>query len=66
MAIFTIARTRDFTVTNELEKLFNEYKKLDREFFQMPCPELELRSSHSKGLRDRKRIQKFSNNQKAE
>ncbi len=52
--------TKDFKITPELEKLFGEYKKLDSDFFQIACPELELGSSHYKDLRDWKRIQTFS------
>jgi hypothetical protein len=52
--------TADFKMTTELEKLFNEYKELDSDFFQMPCPELELGSSHYKDLRDWKPMQKYS------
>lgn len=52
--------TTDFKISTELEKLFNEYKNLDSDFFQIPCAELELGSSHYKDLRDWKRIERFS------
>jgi hypothetical protein len=52
--------TTDFKISTELEKLFNEYKNLDSDFFQIPCAELEIGSSHYKDLRDWKRIERFS------
>jgi hypothetical protein len=52
--------TTDFEITRELEMIFDEYKELDSDFFQMPCPELELGSSHYKDLRDWKPMQKYS------
>ena len=52
--------TTDFKITIELERLFNEYKNLDSDFFQMPCSELELGKSFYKDLRDWKPMQKFS------
>jgi hypothetical protein len=52
--------TTDFKITIELERLFDEYKNLDSEYFQIPCYELELGTSHYKDLRDWKRILNFS------
>jgi hypothetical protein len=52
--------TADFKITIELERLFDEYKNLDSEYFQIPCYELELGTSHYKDLRDWKPMQKFS------
>jgi hypothetical protein len=50
----------DFKIIDELEKLFNEYKKLDSNHYHLPCFELQLGSSHYKDLRDWKEIQTFS------
>jgi hypothetical protein len=58
--------TTDFVIAKDLETLFDKYKKLNNDFFQIPCSELELGSSHYKDLRDWKRIQKFSVKQNTE
>jgi hypothetical protein len=52
--------TRDFTITNHLETLFNKYKNLNEALLQIPCLELELGFSHYKDLRDWKPIQNFT------
>jgi hypothetical protein len=52
--------TTDFKITIELEKLFNEYKNLDSDYFHIPCSELELGCSRYKDLRDWKQIEVFS------
>lgn len=52
--------TRDFKITVELEKLFNEYKNLDSAYFHISCSELELGKSSYKDLRDWKLIEKLS------
>jgi len=51
---------KDFKITIELEKLFNEYKNLDSNNFYISCSELELGTSNYKDLRDWKGIHKFS------
>lgn len=50
----------DFKITDELEKVFNEYKELDSNHFRLPCFEFQLGRSHYKDLRDWKVIQTFS------
>lgn len=52
--------TTDFKIPIELEKLFNEYKNLDSDYFHIPCSELQLGSSRYKDLRDWKQIEVFS------
>jgi hypothetical protein len=51
---------KDFKVTIELEKLYNEYKNLDKNNFCISCSELELGTSNYKDLRDWKGIQRYS------
>ena len=52
--------TRDFTITNHLETLFNKYENLNEALLQIPCLEVELGFSHYKDLRDWKPIQNFT------
>jgi hypothetical protein len=52
--------TVDFKITCEHEKLFNEYKDLDSDYFHLTCSELELGKSSYKDLRDWRLIEKFS------
>ena len=52
--------TKDFKITTELERLFNQHKTLNRKYFSMSCDELELVRSCYKDLRDWKPIQKFT------
>jgi hypothetical protein len=52
--------TRDFKITGNMELLFNDYRILDKEKFQIPCYDLELGTSCYKDLRDWKRIKRFS------
>jgi hypothetical protein len=51
--------TKDFKITTELEKIFNEYRTLDSKYFHINCNELELVRSCYKDLRDWKSIQKI-------
>lgn len=50
---------RDFTISGNLESLFNKYYNLDEAIFKIPCFDLELGLSHYKDLRDWKPIQNF-------
>ena len=52
--------TTDFEINNKLEILYSKFQKLDSHYFDIPCYQLELGTSHYKDLRDWKRIQKFS------
>jgi hypothetical protein len=52
--------TTDFRITSEHEKLFNQYKVLDDDYFHLSCSELELGKSSYKDLRDWRLIEKFS------
>lgn len=52
--------TMDFMITSEVELLFNDYRNLDKDQFQIPCYDLELGTSCYKDLRDWKRVKRFS------
>lgn len=52
--------TKDFKITIEVEKLFNEYRTLNIKYSHMSCQELELGRSCYKDLRDWKPIEKFN------
>ena len=52
--------TTDFKVTIDLETLFSKFQNLHEPFFEIPCCDFELGTSHYKDLRDWKRTEKFS------
>ena len=51
--------TKDLVIPKDLETLFNKYKKLNKDFFQIPFCEVELGLSHYKDLRYWKFLGKF-------
>ena len=52
--------TTDFKVTIEFETLFSKFQNLFEPFFEIPCYDFELGTSHYKDLRDWKQTEKFS------